>query len=83
MEKKLSIVHHFQGNHLSVNHHRGRKILPSNLLHSNISTHILHTGLLTFPDALTRRICLTIKSFLVGDHFLDPRDHRGEFVRRK
>ena len=62
-KKKLSIVHQFQGNHFSVNHHRGRKILPFNLFHSNISTHILHTGLLTFPEALTRRICLTIKSF--------------------
>ena len=31
-----------------------------NPLHPNISMHILHTVLYTF---LTRRICLTIKSF--------------------
>ena len=30
-------------------------------LHPNISIHILHTVLYTFPMALTRRICLTIK----------------------
>ena len=40
-----------------------------NPLHPNISMHILHTVLYTFPKMLTRRICLTIKSFLiVGDH---------------
>ena len=38
----------------------GRKINP---LHPNISMHILHTVLYTFPKVLTRRICLTIKSF--------------------
>ena len=32
-------------------------------LHPNISLHILHTVLYTFPKVLTRRICLTIKSF--------------------
>ena len=32
-------------------------------LHPNISVHILHTVLCTFPKVLTRRICLTIKSF--------------------
>ena len=32
-------------------------------LHPNISMHILHTVLYTFPKVLTRRICLTIKSF--------------------
>ena len=32
-------------------------------LHPNISGHILHTVLNTFPKVLTRRICLTIKSF--------------------
>ena len=31
--------------------------------HSNISMHILHTVLYTFPKVLTRRICLTIHSF--------------------
>ena len=35
----------------------------------NISMHILHTVLYTFPKELTRRICLIIKN-LVGDHFL-------------
>ena len=34
-----------------------------NPLHPNISRHILHTVLNTFPKVLTRRICLTIKSF--------------------
>ena len=29
-----------------------------NLLHPNISMHILHTVLYTFPKELTRRICL-------------------------
>ena len=35
-----------------------------NPLHPNISIHILHTDLSTFPVLLTRRICLTIFSFL-------------------
>ena len=34
-----------------------------NPLHPNISIHILHTVLYTFPKVLTRRICLPIKSF--------------------
>ena len=34
-----------------------------NHLHPNISMHILHTVLYTFSKVLTRRICLTIKSF--------------------
>ena len=34
-----------------------------NPLHPNISMHILHTVLYTFPKVLTRRICLTVKSF--------------------
>ena len=39
--------------------------LPScNSLHPNISLHILHTFLDTFPKVLTRRICLPIKRFL-------------------
>ena len=33
------------------------------ILHHNISVHILHTILYTFPKVLTRRICLTIKSW--------------------
>ena len=35
-----------------------------NTLHPNISLHILHTVLYTFPKELTRRICLLIKSFI-------------------
>ena len=39
--------------------------LPScNSLHPNISLHILHTFLDTFPKVLTRRICLPIIRFL-------------------
>ena len=34
-----------------------------NPLHPNISMHILHTVLYTFPNVLTRRICLTIEKF--------------------
>ena len=45
-----------------------------NPLHPNISMHILHTVLYTFPKVLTRRICLTVKSFfLLGDHL--PHSH--------
>ena len=34
-----------------------------NPLHPNISMYILHTVLYIFPNVLTRRICLAIKSF--------------------
>ena len=34
-----------------------------NPLHPNISWHVLHTVFITFPKVLTRRTCLTIKSF--------------------
>ena len=34
-----------------------------NPLHPNISIHVLHTAIYTFPKVLTRRICSTIKSF--------------------
>ena len=40
------------------------KCLDINPLHPNISLHILLTVLYTFPEMLTRRICLIIKSFL-------------------
>ena len=42
--------------------HNGRRnaFIP---LHPNISKHILHTVLYTFPKVLTRRICLPIKIF--------------------
>ena len=42
--------------------------LHINPLHPNISMHILHTVLDTFPKELMRRICLTTKSILAGDH---------------
>ena len=34
----------------------------------NVKWHILPTALHTFPVILMRRICLTVKSFLFGDH---------------
>ena len=43
-------------------------------LHANISMHILLTVLYVSPKVLTKRICLKIKSFLFGDHFLYSRD---------
>ena len=33
-------------------------------LHPNISVHVLHSVFYTLPNQLTRRICLTMKSFL-------------------
>ena len=36
---------------------------PVSCLQSNISKHILHTVLYTFPKVVTRRINLTVKSF--------------------
>ena len=38
-----------------------------NPIHPNISMHILHTVLYTFPWVMTKRICLTINSFLLFD----------------
>lgn len=40
-----------------------------NPLHPLVSVHILHTVLGTYFIMPIRRICLTIKSFLVSDHF--------------
>ena len=40
-----------------------------NPLHPNNSIHILLTDLSTFPVVMTRRICLTIRSFLNWDSF--------------
>ena len=40
-----------------------------NPLLPNISMHILHTVLYTFPEALTRRICIKIKSFISWGSF--------------
>ena len=51
----------------------------------NISMHILYTVLYTFPKKLTKRICLVVKSFFIGDHFLyscDPNVFRGDIVMR-
>ena len=39
-------------------------------LYTPTSAYILYTVLHTFSKELTRRICLTIKSFFVIDHFL-------------
>ena len=44
-----------------------------NPLHPNISVHILHTVLYTFPLVLVRRIEQSRVS-LVNDHFLDSRE---------
>ena len=44
--------------------HQNNASQLSNTLHPNISFHILHTVLCTFTEVLTRRICLTIKSFI-------------------
>ena len=61
-------------------------LLLVNPLHPNIGIHILHFVLYTLPKLLTRRIFLTIKSFLVGDHFLYSHDlHvwcRGDVIGR-
>ena len=63
---------------LNGNHHAEQLNLSNNdvinPLHLNISMYILHTVLFTFPALLTKIICLSIKSFLVRDHFLDSRD---------
>lgn len=40
-----------------------------NPLHPLVSIHILHTVLGTYFIMPIRRICQTIKSFLVGDNF--------------
>ena len=41
---------------------------------ATISMHFLLDVLYTFPMLLSRRICITIKTFLVGDHFLYSHD---------
>ena len=43
---------------------RGVLEMKFNPFHPNISMHILHTVLFTFPKALTRGICLKINSFI-------------------
>ena len=44
--------------------HSFTKSFPVTLRHPNISMWVLQTVPYTFPDVLTRRICLTIKSLL-------------------
>ena len=39
-------------------------VISLNPLHPNINMHILYTVLQTFPKVLTKKICLTIQSFL-------------------
>ena len=41
----------------------GHSELSYNPLYPNINMHIFYTVIYTFPKVLTRRICLTIKSF--------------------
>lgn len=41
--------------------------------------HFLHDVLYTFPMLLRRRICVTIKTFLVGDQFLYSHDLNVSF----
>ena len=64
-------------------HITGKKVsVTSNPLLPNISMHILLAVLYTFPEVPTRRICLTIKIFLVGDYFLYSREFRVVIVKR-
>lgn len=50
-----------------------------NPLHLNISIHILHTFLYTFPLELTRRIHLIIKASPATNHFLCSHDPNEPF----
>ena len=45
-----------------------------NPFHPNISIHIFHTFLYTFPLVLTSRIFFTIKASDVSDYFLYSHD---------
>ena len=54
-----------------------------NNLHSNISIHILHTVLCTFPKVLIRRICLTVKSFFKTKNFFKMKKHLYFFTELK
>ena len=51
-------------------HHLTLSLLLVSPLHPNISMLSLHTLLYIFPKVLTRRICLTIKSFFSWRSFL-------------
>ena len=61
------------------NVHTDIKAFKVNPLHPNISNHILYTPLHTFPKFLKRRIFLTIRAPLVGDHFLHSKDVNERF----
>ena len=52
-----TLLHLGQLLHLRLQNKTREKKLILNLLHPNISMHILHTVLMAFPKALTRRIC--------------------------
>ena len=56
------------------NVHIDIKVYKVNPLHPNISNHILYTPLQAFPMSLKRRIFLTIRAPLVGDHFRYSKD---------
>ena len=55
----------FAGLHNSVNHKGISLVSFFNPLHPKISLYILYTVLHTFPKMLSRRICRTIKEFLL------------------
>ena len=61
----------------------GSWLRPFNNLHSNISIHILHTVLCTFPKVLIRRICLTVKSFFKTKNFFKMKKHLYFFTELK
>ena len=57
----------FLGSHVSIKTQKAvlyNQKLTLDPFHPNISIHILHTVLYTFPQVLTRRIFSTIKSFI-------------------
>ena len=57
----------FLGSHVSIKTQKAvlyNQNVTLDPFHPNISIHILHTVLYTFPQVLTRRIFSTIKSFI-------------------
>ena len=58
----ISLENHWKMYHKANNQFKAEWFF-FNPLHPNISLHILHTVLYTFPTELKRRICLTITSF--------------------
>ena len=67
MEKSIEVIFVFiknmNGSERFVNDWISNGLGHFSSLHPNISMYILHTVLYTFSKVLTRRICLTIKSF--------------------